>query len=182
MQIVFRQITIKLLLTLALVALAPGLVVAQGIQPFVGTYVGSADLTLDGETKSRDMSVTIAETRKGYSVEWTSTTFKSDGRTKTKAYEVGFVPSQRDNIYASAMKTNVFGKAVPLDPLQGEPFVWGRIEGDTFTVFSLFINEAGEYEMQEYHRTLVEGGLNLEFLRVRNGVAEKGVTAFLKKQ
>ena len=101
---------------------------------------------------------------------------------KERTYQIEFVPSQRDSIYGSAMKTNIFGKQVPLDPLKGEPFVWARFEGDTFSVFSLFINEVGEYEMQEYHRTLADGGLNLLFRRVSNGVPQKEITAFLARQ
>jgi hypothetical protein len=32
------------------------------------------------------------------------------------------------------------------DPLQGEPFVWARFEGDTLSGF-FFINVVGEYEI-----------------------------------
>jgi hypothetical protein len=80
------------------------------------------------------------------------------------------------------MKSNLFGKAVPLDPLAGEPFVWARFEGDTFTVYSLFINEVGDYEMQEFHRTLVDEGLELVFRRVQNGVPEREINTLLKRQ
>lgn len=168
--------------TLALSLILPTVTLAQEFTSFIGTFVGVADETVDGETKQRDMSVTVAETEEGFSVRWKSIAFKADGRVKEQEYTVEFVPSQRDNIFGSAMKRNVFGKSVALDPLKGEPFVWARFVDDTFTVFSLFINEAGDYEMQEYHRTLAEGGLNLSFRRVRDGAAEKEITAFLKRQ
>ena len=80
------------------------------------------------------------------------------------------------------MKRNVFGHEVPLDPMKGEPFVWGRIEGKTLTVFSLFIDEKGGYELQQYDRTLADGGLDLSFSRFRNGVKSRSVETFLKKQ
>ena len=50
-----------------------------------------------------------------------------------------------------------------------------------FRTFSLFINEAGEYEMQEYHRTLADGGLDLVFRRVKQGAVEREIKAFLSK-
>jgi hypothetical protein len=53
---------------------------------------------------------------------------------------------------------------------------------DTLTVFSLFINEAGDYEMQEYHRTLAEGGLALEFRRFQNGEKVRAVETFLARE
>jgi hypothetical protein len=79
------------------------------------------------------------------------------------------------------MGTNVSGNPVPLDPMKGDPYVWGRIAGDTMTVFALHINEEGGYELQEYHRTLSDGGLNLDYLRIRNGEKLKSVSTFLKK-
>lgn len=155
---------------------------AESIKDFVGVYKGTAEFLEHGEPRKRDMSTTITTTKDGFTVSWTSTSYKSDGRIKEKSYTIEFVPSQRDNIFASAMKTNVFGKQVPLDPLKGEPFVWARLVGHELTVFSLFINEIGDYEMQEYNRSVMEGGLALEFRRMRNGVEERTVRTFLERQ
>lgn len=79
------------------------------------------------------------------------------------------------------MKANVFGKAVPLDPLKGDPYVWAHLNGGTLSLFSLLIDEDGNYMVQEYHRTLAKGGLNLEYKRLRDGVALKTINAFLAK-
>ena len=176
---ILRRLVAPLCLALALVA-AP--LHAETIDDFVGVYSGTADFIENGEPRKRDMSTTIEKTKKGFTVSWTSTSYKSDGRIKEKSYTIEFVPSERDNIFASAMKTNVFGKQVPLDPLKGEPFVWARLDGAELTVFSLFINEIGDYEMQEYHRRVIEGGLALEFKRMRNGVEERAVRTFLERQ
>ena len=105
---------------------------AADISDFFGAYTGSAKVEDEGGTVARDMGVRITQTDTGFKVTWTSITHKQDGRLKEKKYTIGFVPSARENIYASAMKTNVFGKPEPLDPLNGEPFVWTRISGDTF--------------------------------------------------
>ncbi|MGJ5621016.1 hypothetical protein [Sulfitobacter sp. MF3-043] len=164
-----------------LFAMLPAMGLAADIDRFLGTYSGTAEFVYEGKNEHRDMSATIVPTKKGFSVTWTSVTYKSDGRKKEKTYTIEFIPSDRANIYGSAMKNNVFGKAVPLNPLAGEPYVWARIEDDTFTVFSLFINEAGDYEMQEYHRTLAAGGLDLVFRRTAHHLPEKEIKAFLKR-
>lgn len=171
---------ISCLLALLYVMVTPAQ--ASGIDPFLGNYEGSAEFDEDGTMVQRDMSVTIERTSDGFSVNWTSGTYKPDGRIKEKSYTIEFVPSEREDIYASAMQKNVFGKQVPLNPLKGEPFVWSKIVGDTMSVFSLFINEAGDYEMQEYHRRLAEGGLKLSFYRFRNGVAVRSIDTFLKRK
>ena len=166
-------------LSLVLLLLFPKIVFAASIDQFVGAYKGEAEFVFEGETQHRDMSAEIEATKNGFVLSWTSVSYKNDGRTKSKTYTIEFIPSARDNIYKSAMKKNLFGNDEPLDPLRGEPFVWARLEGETLSVFSLFINAVGEYEVQEFHRTLVEAGLDLMFRRVHNGVAEKEIRTFL---
>lgn len=166
-------------LSLLLVLLCPSAVLAASIEQFEGTYVGDAEFVFEGEINRRDMSTTIEATKTGFVLSWTSVSYKDDGEKKAKTYTIKFIPSSRDKIYKSAMKTDLFGHETTLDPLWGEPYVWARIEGDTMSVFSLFINDVGEYEIQEFHRTLVAEGLNLVFLRVHNGEAEKAIQTVL---
>lgn len=156
---------------------------AADIGPFVGDYVGSAQVVdADGTTTPRDMSVRISETDEGFNVSWKTVTYKRDGRVKEQSFSVDFRPSDRPHIYSAAMKRNVFGHEVPLDPMKGEPFVWGRIVGDTLTVFSLFIDHEGDYELQQYDRTLTDGGLNLSFSRFSDGREARSVDTFLRKK
>lgn len=173
----------RLMIFAALLTTLSGLpAAAADIADFFGTFTGTAKITENETEEDRDMSVTIEETNKGFQISWTSIIYKADGRTKENNYNILFVPTQRDGIYASAMKANVFGKAVPLDPLKGDPYVWSRLSGDTLSVFSLLIDENGNYMVQEYHRTLAEGGLDLEYRRFRDGQALKSINAFLSKR
>lgn len=156
---------------------------ASDISRFAGSYSGSAPVVHDdGTTEQRDMSVSIKETRNGFLVSWTTTTEKPDGRRKSKSYEIEFHPSQREGIYAAAQKRNVFGHSVQLDPMKGEPYVWGRISGDTLTVYSLFVTPSGDYEMQQFDRTLTDGGLNLVFSAEKGGDPKRTVETFLKRE
>ncbi len=156
---------------------------ANNIERFVGTYTGSAVMkTVDGESQPRNLSVKIATTKRGFSVDWTTIVYRSDGREKEKSYSVNFVPSDRDDVFAAAMKKNMFGHEVPLDPMKGEPYVWARLSGDTLTVYSLFVDDMGDYEMQQFDRSLVERGLQLEFTRFRNGDKQRTVSALLERQ
>ncbi len=156
---------------------------AATIEDFVGKYAGSAELEMaDGSTQKRDMSVEIALTKTGFSVDWASTSYRPDGRVKVKSYSIYFVPTEREGVFAAAMRRNVFGHEVQLDPMKGEPFVWSHLHGDTLTVYSLFIDDEGTYEIQQFDRTLVEGGLQLEFNRVRNGEKQRSVSTFLKRE
>ncbi|MCX8953064.1 hypothetical protein OU790_06400 [Ruegeria sp. NA] len=156
---------------------------AADITPFLGDYVGSANVVdADGTSTPRDMSVSIFETKNGFNVSWQTTTYKLDGRVKEQQFSIDFVPSDRPDVFSAAMKRNVFGHEVPLDPMKGEPFVWGRIEGETLTVFSLFIDVDGGYELQQFDRTLAEDGLNLSFSRFIDGQKSRSVETFLMKR
>ena len=66
--------------------------------------------------------------------------------------------------------------------MQGEPYVWARLNGDTLSVYSLFVTDEGGYEIQQYDRTLVAEGLRLKFQRLRNGTPLRSVTTVLKRQ
>lgn len=153
------------------------------IARFVGTYHGSAEVvSADGTALKRDMSVDISETDIGFRVGWTSITYRSDGEAREKSYLIEFVPSKRGDVFAAAMKRNVFGHDVQLDPMKGEPFVWSRIERDTLSVYSLYVAEDGGYEIQQFDRTLAVGGLKLEYQAIRNGAIQRTVTAFLTSE
>ncbi|MEL6619236.1 MAG: hypothetical protein AAFP16_10200 [Pseudomonadota bacterium] len=149
---------------------------------FVGTFAGSAEvLTNEGTRIPRDMSVTIEEADEGFLVKWTSVTYRPDGRTKEKSYSIRFVESERDRVYAAAQKRNIFGHMEPLNPMKGEPYAWARIDGDTLTVYSLFVDENGGYSLQQYDRTLAEGGMNLRFQVIVNGDIPRAVETFLTR-
>lgn len=153
------------------------------LEAMEGFYSGSAEIVrADGSTMNRDMSVEITQTRKGFEVAWSTTSVRANGTINEKDYLIEFLPSERDGVYAAAMQRNVFGHEVPLNPMKGEPFVWARTRDATLTVFSLFVDEAGDYELQQFDRTLVEGGLQLDFSVVRGGEITRSVNTFLARQ
>ena len=154
---------------------------AELIDPFIGEYTGQATVELDGVEHNRDLKVSIAHTKGGFNVSWVTTKVKASGKSKTKSYSINFVSSPRDGVFASAMKVNVFGGHVALDPMQGDPYVWARIEGSTLTVYALLILDDGGYEMQVYDRTIADGGLDLRFSRTRNGASLRDINASLRR-
>ena len=176
-----KNISIASLIVLCLI-LIPGLRAdAASFTAFLGDYVGETTFEVNGVQWKRNLNVAIKSKGKGFSVEWMTTTFKASGKVTKKTYSVDFVPSDREGIYSSAMKTNVFGGRVALDPLKGDPYVWARINGDTLTIFALLITESGGYEMQVYDRTLTPDGLDLKFSRLRYDKTSSTIEAKLTR-
>ena len=155
---------------------------AADFDQFVGEYVGEAVSDNGDELSKRDMSVSIRKNDKGFLANWVSLIRKSTGKIKRNELSIAFLPSGRNGIFRSAMRNNVFGQAVPLDPLKGDPYVWAKIDGNTLTIHAMHISEEGGYEMQTYRRTLTSTGMDLAYSRVRDGEVLRTVTGALRRQ
>ena len=81
------------------------------------------------------------------------------------------------------MRRDAFGNMRPVNPLiEGVPYVWATIKGDTLTIYALLITEGGGYELQTYARTLTDKGLKLKFTRLVDGRQLKAINGVLKKK
>jgi hypothetical protein len=163
------------------VLLTAGVAEAQGIERFYGSYVGEALSQTGDELDKRDINAEIAPQGNGFKMTFTVVVKRGKDKPRRDDYTIAFLPSQRPGIYSSAMRTDVFGNAVPKDPLVGDPYIWARLDGDRLWRYALFVTDTGGYEMQTYEYTLVAGGLNLRFSRIRDGEVLRTVTGKLKK-
>jgi len=164
----------------ASLALAPTAIAAPAdIEPFLGDYEGEAVSQNQGEIRKRDLRAKITAAGKGFTVNWISVTRRPDGTLKRKEYAIDFLPTKRKNIFRSGERKDLFGNAVPMDPMEGDPYVWARVHEDTLTVFALHVLEDGGYEMQTYARRRIPDGLSLRYSRVRDGEILGTVTGTL---
>lgn len=140
---------------------------AVGIEAFFGSYEGRGSSQAGSHATDRDLAVSIAPAAdRGFVVSWSTAVRGEAGEgEKRKAYSIGFQPTQRPGVYSSAMRANVFGDKVPMDPFKGDPFVWARLSGKTLSVYALIILDDGGYDLQIYDRTLTPSGLDLVFSR-----------------
>ena len=148
---------------------------------FFGLYEGQAISDRQGEITNRDQTVDISPHKKGFMVNWVSVSRKPNGEIKRKNYNIEFTPTRRSHIYQAGMRTNIFGRRKPLDPMHGDPYVWARIEGPVLNVYALHVLEDGGYEMQIYKRTLTAQGLDIKYSRLRDGKLLRSVNGSLKK-
>lgn len=165
--------------------LLPAAAAAQGIEPFVGRFTGESVQVSGKDEAKRDLTVEITKSPdgKGFLVLWKTVIHKASGKDEEQpADKVRFVPTRRDNIFSAASRQDMFGKQVPIDPISGkDPYYWARIRDKTLSVYNILINDDGGYEMQVYHRTLTDGGMKVEFQRIRDGVPQRTVSGILKR-
>ena len=171
----------RTLITITLFALYASLSYAQesAINRFLGHYQGETKVT---DTRSRNLEVDIKPIDEGFNVSWKTITHESDGSGKTKSYSIDFINSDREGIYGSAMKANLFGGQQALDPIKGEPYFWAKISGDNLTIFGMLITADGDYEIQRYERILQGEELVLNYSLIRNEQVLKTVNATLTRK
>lgn len=184
MQSVVR-ISSTIMLTLALAAAGRAHAAYDGadaIKKFFGSYKGyTISSQVEGLTK-RDLNIEIKPyDDEGFTVTWTTVLRKSDGKERSKTFTINFLPSSRPSVYAAAAKRDLFGHLKPLNPLEGDPYVWAAVDANTLTIRSLHIGETGGYEMQVFGRTLTTDGLATRFERVRDGEMLKVIEGTLKR-
>ncbi|ANG63338.1 hypothetical protein A8C75_13230 [Marinobacterium aestuarii] len=172
------------LLTLSLLFLASPLYAQDlEIEAFYGHFTGIADAQVAGEAERRQLSVRIEPKDDNFEVAWGTQVKRADLTQKEHFYRILFRKTRRGAIYASAMRMNVFGKHIPMDPLAGDPFVWARIHDKTLTVYAMMITNQGAYDMQIYDRTLRDDGdMDLAYTRILDGAISKEITASLKRE
>ena len=176
-----HRVAVALLLLAAAGVASPAARAADAIDPFIGTFKGKAEVETESGLKKRDVAVTISKSSRGFSVDWTTTIPKANGKRKIKQFKIQFSPAKRKKLYAAGMRRNLFGKLVPLNPLKGDPYMWAAIRGDVLFVYGMHVTDDGGYEFQVYERKIVPGGMNVTFKRFRDGKQLKDINAELKR-
>jgi hypothetical protein len=166
---------------LAVPGLATPACAQTDLRRFFGSYTGEAIVEGSADLEKRDINAEIGPQGKGFTVKWTMVIRKKAEKPRKVEYAITFQPTKRKDLYSSAMRTDVFGNAIPLDPMNGDPYLWARIEGNTFWMYALLVTEEGGYEMQTYERTLTASGMDLKYSRVRDGEVLRTITGKLKK-
>lgn len=150
---------------------------------FFGVYEGESVTQIQGGIEKRDIRAEIGPQGNGFRVKWTLVIRRPSGKVKRTEETINFLPTRRDHLFSSAIRTDAFGNAVPLDPLKGDlpGYVWAQIRGETLTIYALILDDDGGFEIQTYDRTLKPGGLELRYNSIVDGQPQRTITGMLKK-
>ena len=152
------------------------------IEHFLGEYQG---VSVEDPSKTwlpADLDVSIRPHDNGIVMRWITVTQGVNGNIERQKNTVKFHPTKRTSVFAAAMKPNLFGGWKPLDPFNGDPFMWARYLDSTLTVYTMIITDSGAHDMQIYERTLIPGGLSIKFQRLRNESPLQVVIGILKRK
>lgn len=167
-------------LGIGMVAAAAPAWAQAAIEDFAGTYVGRAQV-LDGDgqvEEERDMDIMIETTSDGFTIDWINVSLV-DGRRDVPGVERRavsltfredspgrFVVERRRSLFERRKEGNMF---------DGAPISWARLEDNKLGVFTLVVLNDGAYELQVYERILTDEGIDIDFVRLDEGVPARRI-------
>lgn len=172
-----KQNTIRALaagLTSLLITALPALADDQDatIEDFLGAYIG--DAVIEGTMQFRDIIVSVEPIRNGFSI-YTSTVIRTGPKRATsdvkwRAETQSFVQSDMPHVYQPLVRKSMFSEKRDPDLMAGDTLAWASIRGHTLGVYAMNVLEDGHYELRVFERTLTDLGMNISFVRYRDGV------------
>jgi len=153
------------------VILAASPAFGQGALPasFHGDWQGK-ELTVDDgsaglKATAQDLSVQIVPDGGGFRMRWTALSREgSGGPLARREVEARFEPADRPGVFVfdpeqSSLLLRLFGDPSTSNPLEGEPLLWARLDGETLSVYGLAINPDGSFDLYQHVRTLTGEGM-----------------------
>jgi hypothetical protein len=152
-----------------------------GLERFFGSFEGITIFQEDA-TQARDLRVIIRPFADGgFTVRWRTIIFDGADEPRGRTQVIYFKPINASSSVFAATKPNDAAGLASDSPLDGRPFAWAAIEGDTISVHVLTITEDGDYTIQTYDRTLTEDGMTLRFLKLHDGSVERRIYGIMKR-
>lgn len=171
-----------LLLVLGCVSAAGQTALAQQTVPidaFFGVWQGSGIASGESgyvvDETVRDLDVAIRAAGAGFMLDWTTLLRKGaegNRQVERKESSITLLPSGRPGLYRPAEAGDLFG---------AEGLTWARLNGQTLSLFRLVLDDQGALDLSRYDRTLLGGGMKLDFTRERAGKPVRSVTGRLVK-
>jgi hypothetical protein len=153
------------------VILAAGPAFGQDSLPssFYGDWQGEELTVEDGsnglEVTAEDLGVRIESDGSGFRMHWRALSRERAGGALTRReVEARFEPAGRPGVFAfdpgqSSLLLRLFGNPSTNNPLEGEPLLWARLDGETLSVYGLAINAEGGFDLYQHVRTLTGEGM-----------------------
>ncbi len=187
----------------------PGYAADASVEDFYGVFQGETTYLTATGAKKRGISVSFSPVAdampgvEGVEVSWTTLSKRADGTFNSKTHDAVFVPADPAETIFVAVKSSGRAEDItkleevqgdqkdddktvaprsPRDPRGTAPYLWGRIQENTFSIYVVVVAEDGGYEIQVYNRTLTKEGMTLVYSRNRAGEHLKLLEAFLKRK
>jgi hypothetical protein len=119
------------------------------------------------EVTAEDLNMRIEPDEAGFRMHWTALEReKAGGPLARRPVEAHFVSTGRPGVFAfepedSSMLLSLFGDPSTSNPLEGEPLLWARFDGEALSVYGLVINAEGGFDLYQHVRRLTSDGMTV---------------------
>lgn len=169
----------RLALAAIVVLMAPCMVRAEAkIGDFFGDWRGVEVTVADAEPALEltpaDLDTTIAPEGRGFAIRSFALTREADGGVVTRRMDATFAPTETPGVFAfdpgrRSLLSSLFADPAVGNPLEGDTLAWARLEGNALHVYSLAIDTAGGYALEQSTGRLTDDGMIMRYeLRSEN--------------
>lgn len=172
------MVRLMIISTLAFV-LMPGMASSASlIKDFVGRWPGQSIEQPYNATPSGIIDIEINESSNGFELSWNDLSLNDRGVPDGNALEARFVGTNRQGVFevvpeSGSFLDQMFASPETGNPLDGETLLWARIDTETLAVYSLKIDETGEFNLDHYSWTRTDGGLALLYRKQTQVLGEE---------
>jgi hypothetical protein len=123
----------------------------------------------DPEVMAEDLSVRIEPDAGGFRMQWTTLSREGPGSPlHRKEVEARFEPANRPGLFVfdseqSSLLLRLFGDPSTSNPLEGEPLLWARLDGEALSVYGLTVNADGGFDLYQQVQTLTDEGMTARY-------------------
>ncbi|MCS6879180.1 MAG: hypothetical protein N2038_06860 [Geminicoccaceae bacterium] len=171
-----RRRTCLALVALPIVAFASARAAESPLQRVFGTWVGSAELfdETGALLEQRDLDLLVEPFRRsGFRLRTISVTLVGGRRDRPgvvrRETEVAFVPAGDRPYFVEERGSNPFREREELQAMAGDPVRWAVVDDQGLHLYAFVLLEDGRFELQVTHRRPTPEGLELDFVRIRDG-------------
>ena len=153
------------------------------LEPFFGTYVGSADSVdmRSGETEQRDMDVVVSSHKNGgFKIHWTNVT-RVNGRRDVpgvirRVADAVFEKAEGHDYFVGVSDYSPFRTREAAELMSGDPLRWAVVDDEGMHLYNFVVLDDGRYEMQVYDRSLSDIGMDITYQRFVDGELRRLIT------
>lgn len=141
---------------------------ASPVSEFVGPWSGQAIEKPYDTVKAKVISIEVEERDDGFELSWNDLSPNGGDTLSGQPLTVHFASTDREGIFEAqpeggSLLDQMFTSPKTGNPLDGEPLLWARIDSETLTVYSLRIDENGQFDLDHYSWIRTDDGLALHY-------------------
>ncbi|MGH1477171.1 MAG: hypothetical protein ACRBM6_00335 [Geminicoccales bacterium] len=141
---------------------------ASLVSEFAGPWSGQTIEKPYDTVEAEMIGIEIEERDDGFELSWNDLSPNGEEALSGQPLIAYFAKTDRDGVFEAqpedgSFLDQMFASPETGNPLDGENLLWARIDSETLSVYSLKIDENGQFDLDHYSWVRTDGGLALHY-------------------